>query len=340
MIAAIIAEINQRKDYLTDKTLQSIYFGGGTPSLLDVADLKQIFETIAAHYTFADDIEITLEANPDDLNIEKLRALKTTPINRLSIGIQSFVEADLKYMNRAHNADEAFQCIKLAQDVGFQNLTLDLIYGTPTLSDADWASNLEKVFALNVPHISCYCLTVEEKTALYSLIKKGKAKPVDDEKAAEQFEYLMAAMKKNGFEHYEISNFAKPNAYAKHNTGYWFGHHYLGIGPSAHSFDGISRSWNIANNANYMKQISEKCYNPEVEILTDSERYNELVMTSLRTQWGFDLNLIENEDFRLHFLKNVTQYIDSQMVVFDGTRYVITDKGRFMADGIASDLFV
>jgi oxygen-independent coproporphyrinogen-3 oxidase len=340
MVAAIVSEINQRKDYLENKTLQSIYFGGGTPSLLDVADLERIFETILASFTLADDVEITLEANPDDLTSEKLHALKSTPINRLSIGIQSFVEEDLKYMNRAHNAAEAIQSIKFAQDVGFQNLTLDLIYGTPTLTNEAWASNLELVFDLGIPHISCYCLTIEEKTVLHSLVKKGKAQPVDDEKAAQHFEYLMAAMKKNGYEHYEISNFAKPDAYAKHNTGYWFGHHYLGIGPSAHSFNGVSRSWNIANNALYMKQINEDNHSPEIEILTEAECYNELVMTSLRTQWGLDLNLIQNENFRTHFIENISQFIDNQMIVFDGNRYVITDKGRFMADGIASDLFI
>jgi oxygen-independent coproporphyrinogen III oxidase len=340
MVAAIIKEIELRKDFLASKTLSSVYFGGGTPSLLDVSDLELIFNTINQHFTLTADAEITLEANPDDLTLEKLLALKNTPINRLSIGIQSFVETDLKYMNRAHNAAEAIQSIKNAQHIGFQNITLDLIYGTPTLSDEDWAQNLATTFEFGIPHISCYALTVEEKTVLHKLVKTGKLQPVDDEKAARHFEYLMEAMAKNGYEHYEISNFAKPDHYAKHNTGYWFGRHYLGIGPSAHSYDGATRSWNIANNALYMKQINDGNYAPEVELLSENDRYNELVMTALRTQWGLDLNLIQNPIFRTHFLENVQQFIDNQMIVFDKITYKITTKGRFMSDGIASALFI
>ena len=238
LIDALLQEIAWQKDYLNGATLETIYFGGGTPSLLNESELKTIFNTISKYHTIIDNPEITLEANPDDLNLAYLKTLKNTPINRLSIGIQSFVEEDLKFMNRTHNASEALSCIHHAQDCGFDNLTIDLIYGTPTLSHQAWENNLNTAFRLNIPHLSCYCLTVEPNTALDHFVKKGKAQPVDEQHAAEQFEILLQQTSQAGFEHYEISNFAKPNCYARHNANYWKSVPYLGVGPSAHSFNG------------------------------------------------------------------------------------------------------
>ena len=340
MIDAIVQEISMRKSYLENPILQTIYFGGGTPSLLTISDLAQIFDAIRANFTIAEDAEITLEANPDDLNLQKLIDLRSTPVNRLSIGIQSFVAEDLKYMNRAHDANEAIQCVKLAQQVGFQNLSLDLIYGTPTLSDEDWAKNIQTVFDFDIPHISCYCLTVEEKTALHHQIKKGKAQPVDEEKASRQFEYLMSAMANKGYEHYEISNFSKPGSHARHNTAYWFGSHYLGIGPSSHSFNGVSRSWNIANNATYMKQVEEGVFEPETEILSIENQYNELVMTSLRTKWGINLDLLKEENQVNYFKEKVIAHIENQHIMTENNVYKLTNSGRLFADAISSDLFM
>lgn len=342
MVEAIIEEIGWQKDYLEGAQLETIYFGGGTPSLLSPTDLAAIFEKIYQTYSVANNAEITLEANPDDLTQEKLMALTHTPINRLSIGIQSFFEHDLKFMNRAHNAREAKDCIQNAKDAGFQNLTIDLIYGSPTTTNEQWEENIRMVLSYDIPHISCYCLTVEPNTALDHFVKKGKADPVDEEKAAYQFEILMTTLKAAGYEHYEISNFAKPDWHAKHNSNYWLGAKYLGIGPSAHSFNGASRQWNIANNTKYIQAIQKENPIYEKEILTKQQQYNEYILTALRTKWGCDLSKIKNwgTAFDKHFQKESKSYIQKQLIQQKNNIFTLTDKGKLIADRIAMDLFI
>jgi len=339
MVSAIVQELEIQKDYLGGKPLDSIYFGGGTPSLLSGEDLDLIFKKINDLHIISPSAEITLEANPDDLTDDKLAIFQNSPINRLSIGIQSFSDTDLKYMNRAHNASEAATCIQRAQKYGFSNLTVDLIYGTPTMSDAQWQENIEQVLALNIPHISCYALTVEPKTALEHFIEKGKSKPVDEEQTARQFEYLTAKLKEAGFDHYEISNFAKSQMYARHNSNYWSGENYLGVGPSAHSFNGTSRQWNVANNAQYLKEIEVGKLPFEREELSADQRYNEYVLTTLRTMWGVDFEKI-SPNFQKHFLKNVQPFLENKTVVKKENKFCLTEKGKLLADNISMELFV
>ncbi len=345
MVEAIVRELEWQKDYLQGAPLSSIYFGGGTPSLLDVAELEQIFSKIYQLHSVRADAEITLEANPDDLSLEKLQALRNSPVNRLSIGIQSFAEEDLRFMNRAHNAHEARACIENALALGFDNLTLDLIYGTPTTSHEQWARNLDTIFQYPIPHLSAYCLTVEPKTALDHFVRQGKASPVDEEHANAQFLYLMEATQAQGYEHYEISNFAKPGRYARHNSSYWLGEPYLGIGPSSHSFNGQSRQWNVANNAKYLKILNEGNVTQitdtelfELEELSPATRYNEYVMTGLRTIWGCDLQKIAPV-FQSYFVENVQPFIDKGQVLMQNHQYRLSASGKFMADYIAAQLF-
>ncbi|MDX1943748.1 MAG: radical SAM family heme chaperone HemW [Saprospiraceae bacterium] len=360
MVAAILQELELRKDYLSNKNITSIYFGGGTPSLLNNNELDQILDKIYHVFKIEHDAEITLEANPDDLTKEKLQALRQTPINRLSIGIQSFAEEDLKFMNRAHNATEAKRCIENALEAGFENLTVDLIYGSPTTSDAQWETNIQTIINYNIPHISCYALTVEPKTALDHFVKVGKAPSIDEEQAARQFEILIQLLTNQGYEHYEISNFAKPGWYAKHNSSYWFGEPYLGIGPAAHSFDGNNiRQWNVANNALYIKNMLhfegeaylgiqdlahlEGTPNPlfEKEILTPAQRYNEYIMTSLRTMWGIKLPDIQafGKDFEAHFLQTVPSFIEKGWIFEKDNSFILSTKGKLFADFISAELF-
>ncbi len=339
MVAAILQELEMQKDYLGGEPVETIYFGGGTPSLLDRAELDAFFEVIFKNYPVAAAPEITLEANPDDLNLQKIKELRQTPVNRLSIGIQSFSDADLQFMNRAHNSSEAVACIENAQSQGFENLTVDLIYGSPTTTDEQWEKNLETVFQFQIPHLSCYCLTIEEKTALSHFVKSGKARPVDEEQAARQFEYLIKQTATAGYEHYEISNFAKPGWHSRHNSSYWKGNKYLGVGASAHSFNGISRQWNVANNAKYVQAILAGNIPFEIEILTPEQRYNEYVMTSLRTIWGCDLNNIA-VNFQPYFLKNIAPYLAQEAVVRSGNIFRLTQKGKLLADRIAMELFL
>jgi oxygen-independent coproporphyrinogen-3 oxidase len=343
MVNAICKEIDLRQNYLQDKNLQSIYFGGGTPSLLNQKQLLQIFETIENHFTIQPNAEITLEANPDDLSEEKLAEFKHTPINRLSIGVQSFFDDDLKWMNRAHNANEAENAIAMAKQKGFENITIDLIYGTPGLSDENWLQNIQKALNLGVNHISSSALTVEPKTALAIMIEKGKYADTNEEKAAEQFDILVNTLTANGFVHYEISNFAKPDFFAKHNSNYWKGKHYLGIGPSAHSFNAISRSWNVANNQKYLNALAKNKLEITDEILTINNQINEYIMTGLRTIWGCDLNFIalqfgDTEKQRL--IKEAAKFIDQDLLVINNNILLTTSKGKFLADGIAADLFL
>ncbi|MCB9355913.1 MAG: radical SAM family heme chaperone HemW [Lewinellaceae bacterium] len=342
MIGALLLELDLQKDYLADKELGSVYFGGGTPSLLETGELLRIFEKIQAHFSIAPDAEITLEANPDDLTAEKLGEWRQyTPLNRLSIGIQSFREADLRWMNRAHTAQQAAGCLDLAVAAGFADLSVDLIYGLPGATDADWAQNLEKVFERRIPHLSCYCLTVEPGTALGTFVRKGREKPVDEEAASRQFEYLVDLAADKGYEHYEISNFALPGRHARHNSSYWFGAPYLGIGPSAHSYDGKSRQWNIANNALYIKAIEAGQVPFEQELLTSGQQYNEYVMTALRTMWGADEQKIREMGAPMagHFLRAVEPYLKNGTVVYASGHYRLSKAGKLLADGIAADLF-
>ncbi len=343
MVNAICKEIAMRQNYLQDKNLQSIYFGGGTPSLLSQKQLLQIFETIEKYFIILVDAEITLEANPDDLSEEKLMELKHTPINRLSIGVQSFFDADLQWMNRAHNANEAENAIAMAMQKGFENITIDLIYGTPGLSNENWLQNIQKALNLGVNHISSYALTVEPKTALATMIEKGKYADTNEEKAAEQFDILVNTLTANGFIHYEISNFSKPDFFAKHNSNYWKGKNYLGIGPSAHSFNTVSRSWNVANNQKYLNALAKNELEITDEILTINNQINEYIMTGLRTIWGCDLNFIalqfgDTEKQRL--IKEAAKFIDQDLLVINNNILLTTSKGKFLADGIAADLFL
>jgi len=343
MVEAILKELELQQDYLGGVAIQSVYFGGGTPSLLDVSELEQIFEKINRLHQVAPDAEITLEANPDDLTPEKLRELKNyTPVNRLSIGIQSFADEDLRWMNRAHNSKHARACLDDALTMGFHDLTIDLIYGSPTTPDEQWAENLRLAFEYNIPHLSCYCLTVEEGTALGTFVRRGQQPPMDEDRAARQFEMLMLSAAAKGYEHYEISNFALPGRYARHNTNYWRSESYLGVGPSAHSFDGVSRQWNVANNAQYINLLSEGKVPFEREVLTPIQQYNEYVMTSLRTMWGTDLEKIRatDETFAKHFETEAQSFLEMGMLEQDGQTFRLSRTGKLLADRVAMELFI
>jgi oxygen-independent coproporphyrinogen III oxidase len=341
MLQAIEKEITLSKAYLDGATIETIYFGGGTPSILETDEIQAIIDTIAQYHAIDSQAEITLEANPDDLVAQKVKQLRQTPINRFSIGIQSFYDEDLKYMNRAHNATEANTCVKRVQDAGFENLTIDLIYGTPTMNDQQWHKNISTAIDLQVPHISCYCLTVEPKTALNKMVQTKKLRGVDEEQAANQFESLMNRMEQAGFEHYEISNFGKPNFYAKHNSNYWKGVPYLGIGPSAHSFDGQHRRANIANNALYVKAIEDDTIPFEIEILDHEQRYNEYVMIASRTIWGIQASKVATfgKLYLDYFNKKITSLLANKLVQKEREHYVLTRNGKLMADFVAMELF-
>jgi len=338
LLAALLKETELQKNYLADETVETIYFGGGTPSLLTISDLRFQIDKIKDNFKVADDAEITLEANPDDITDENLRGWKEIGINRLSIGVQSFFEEDLLWMNRAHNAEQAVGSLQLAIKY-FGNITLDLIYGHPLLSNEKWKQNVDKVIALNIPHISCYALTVEPKTPLQKMINEKKKENVQQEKQAEQFLLLMQWLEDAGYEHYEISNFAKPGFRSRHNSSYWQGKKYLGLGPSAHSFDGSSRQWNISNNNIYMESVSKNEIPFEKEQLTPSQRMNEYIMTSLRTTEGLDLE--EIPESLSHELQSVSKkFIDSGKLILKENKLILTREGKLFADGIAAELFV
>lgn len=341
MISAISDEIKLRKDEIKE-AIETIYFGGGTPSLLSIDELQFLIDTIYQNFNVVPKPEITLEANPDDLSENQIIELSKTPINRLSIGVQSFFDDDLKMMNRAHTSSESVDCLSAA--IGsFENITVDLIYGIPNMSSDKWRENLQKVFDLGIPHISSYALTVEPKTAFASFIKKGKYPPLDEKLAAEHFDILVEETAKNGFVHYEISNFGKPKFFSRHNTSYWKGISYYGFGPSAHSFDGKSRSWNIANNSKYIKAISQKEFPSEREVLTKNDRFNEYIMTGLRTVWGVDLEkvkIIFGGEYYQRLLKTSQKFINQDLLVVENNLLLTTQKGKFLADGIAAELFV
>ncbi len=343
VVAAIIREIELRKNYLPSNKIESIYFGGGTPSILSQVELNSIFNEIYKYFDVAEGAEITLEANPDDLNINRLRELKISPINRLSIGIQSFRDEDLIWMNRAHSAMEAKESIRNAKEFGFDNLSLDLIYGTPNLTNEAWKENILQAIDLGVNHISSYCLTVETKTALSYFIEKGNIDPLSEEQASQQFGILLDTLEKNGFEQYEISNFTKDGKYALHNTNYWMNKPYLGIGPSAHSFDLNERSWNIANNILYAVAIEKNELPLGTELLSIANKLNEYIMTSLRTKWGCDLQYIET-NFGYKYVEQIEQqaypHLLKKHLIKDGHTLFVSKEGKFFCDGIASDLFL
>jgi len=341
-IAALLKEMGLQQNYLQQEVITSIYLGGGTPSLLEEDELQQIFKRLRALFTIAPDAEITLEANPDDISPVKLQAWKAVGINRLSIGIQSFFEQDLVWMNRAHNAVQARHCIVLAQEAGFGNLSIDLIYGTPVLTDEQWQENVSTAIAFNIPHLSCYALTVEPGTALQKMIIQHKKEDTDTEKQARHFLLLMDWLQQADYEHYEISNFARPGSRSRHNSSYWAGKKYLGLGPSAHSFNGSSRQWNIANNGLYIQSVEKNILPFEEEILTDTQRLNEYIMTSLRTQEGLDLNytaLTFGENARQQLQTNSGKFIATEKLQLNREALQLTKEGKLFADGIAADLF-
>ena len=343
MLQALSQEIDLRKNYLAGETIETIYFGGGTPSLLSADDLQILIGAITDLYEVSPTAEITLEANPDDLNPQKVREFRQTLVNRFSIGIQSFFEEDLKWMNRAHSASEAQSSIKRVQDAGFENITADLIYGFPLLSTPKWEHNIQQLIELQIPHISSYSMTVEPATALSSFIKKGEQKPMDEGQSSAQFLILMEQLTEVGFEHYEISNFAKPGLYSKHNSNYWEGVPYLGIGPSAHSFNGESRQWNISNNSKYIDQIQLKKIPAEIEVLTTENRINEYIMTSLRTSKGISLQKITERfgsDYSNEVRDGLEPFADKNWINLNDQIVTLTTDGKLFADHIASELFI
>ncbi len=341
LVKAITKEIEFRYKYLNNNKLESIYFGGGTPSLLSKAEFEAIFEAIGKYYSFDNGSEITIETNPDDISNESLKIWKDLKINRLSIGLQSFNDEELKWMNRAHNALQSVNSVKMAQDAGFDNITIDLIYGSKFQDLKTWESTLLRTVSLNTQHISSYNLTIENKTVLGIQNAKGKEPSINDELSSKQFLMMTDILKQNNFIHYEISNFGKPGFFAKHNSNYWLQKHYLGIGPSAHSFNGTSRQWNVKNNNAYIKALENNTDYFEKEELTVKDKFNEYILTRLRTIWGCDVNEIKalfGEQIQKHFLSIVNEK-KNELEENNGV-YTLTAAAKLYADGIASDFFM
>ena len=342
MVFALAKEIQMRKDDSYEETIETIYFGGGTPSVLTSAEINFLIDTVYHNYNVVENPEITLEANPDDLSEERILELSKSKINRLSIGIQSFFEEDLKMMNRAHNSAEAKKCLEYATKY-FDNISLDLIYSIPGMSNEKWKQNIETALSFGIPHISSYALTVEPRTALNKLIQTGKIAAPNDEVAQEHFAILVETLESKGFIHYELSNFAKENYFSKNNSAYWLGKKYIGIGPSAHSYNGVSRSWKVANNPMYLTSIQEDRLPNENEILSVTDCYNEYIMTGLRTIWGVSLDRVQNEfgfDYLNYLQKQANKFLDDDLLFIENGILKPTKKGKFLTDGIASDLFI
>ena len=346
LIAAMIKEIHlvtEKANHSSEKELcETIYFGGGTPSLLSIKELNNILASLFSKFEIAKDAEITLEANPDDITAEKLQLWKKAGINRLSVGVQSFLDQELVWMNRAHSSADSLRCIDEIKNAGFSDYSIDLIYGSPLLNNQDWLNTIDTVINKNIPHISCYALTVEPKTALHKMIAQNKKESVDAEKQAEQFVLLMNQMEQAGYEHYEISNFSKPGRRSKHNSSYWQGKKYYGFGPAAHSYDGIKRKWNISNNALYIQSLKKNSIPSEEETLTSTQSINEYIMTSLRTIEGLDLEKINSLFGTNHvnqLLNASKKYIQSEKIIQQNNRLILTRQGKLFADGIAADLF-
>ncbi|MGB5700662.1 radical SAM family heme chaperone HemW [Muriicola sp.] len=342
MLWALQEELRLRANEFRDTTVSTIYFGGGTPSVLSASEIEQLIQTVYSHYKVEESPEITLEANPDDLSPQKSTELAASPVNRLSIGVQSFFEEDLKLMNRAHSKKQAKDSLKQASQL-FSNISIDLIYGIPYLDDAKWETNIKTALSYGISHISSYALTVEPRTALKTFIEKGIIPDVDDAQAESQFQHLVSRLEQEGFLHYELSNFGKPGFFSKNNSAYWQGKSYLGIGPSAHSFSGTQRSWNIANNTKYIQAIKTGELPQEVETLSQRDRYNEYVMTGLRTMWGVSLTRV-SEEFGTHFkdylLQQAERHIAARFLFLDGDTLLVTKQGKFLSDGLAADLFM
>lgn len=341
LVHALCLELEMRKSEVTE-VVETIYFGGGTPSLLTSDELTTILNGVYSNYRVKEHPEITLESNPDDLTLQKITELANTKVNRLSIGIQSFFEEDLKLMNRAHTAEESMVCIKNASAY-FKNITIDLIYGMPNMSNERWLENVNKAISLGIPHISCYALTVEPKTALESFIRKGLVSPLDDEMAKSHYELLIAETEKMGFINYEFSNFGKEGFESVNNMAYWTGRPYLGVGPSAHSYDGLVRSWNINNNSKYIKSLKEGKLPIEREVLTVNDKYNEYIMTRLRTHWGISLTEIADlfgNTYHDYLMVQAENFIENGYLTLEKGRLKVTKEGKFLSDGIAADLFL
>ncbi|MDC3336355.1 radical SAM family heme chaperone HemW [Flavobacteriales bacterium] len=341
MIKSMVKEIDVHCNF-TDTAIETIYFGGGTPSILGIQDIDTLLNKIKKTFLVVNEPEITFEANPDDLTSEKLRELKNAGINRLSIGIQSFHDDDLLLMNRAHSCDQAINSIKLAQEEGFSNISIDLIYGLPGLSASNWSANIQNAIDLNVQHISAYCLTIEKKTVFYNWHESNKIILPDDQQTLDQFVVLTDLLVANGFEHYEISNFGKQGYYSKHNSNYWLQEKYLGIGPSAHSFNGQSRMWNVRNNNQYIKAIAEKTTFYDQETLTPRDHFNEYILTRLRTKWGINKAELKDRHQTYYAIlkKQMKKWLDQKMVLENDTFFVLSPSGKFIADRIISDLFI
>jgi len=343
MIDAIAKELQLASGYLEDETLKTIYFGGGTPSLLNENELNKLFESIYKHFHVEKDAEITLEANPDDLNKEKSTIIQSTPVNRLSIGVQSFHDDDLLALNRIHSSQQALDVIYTMQDAGITNISIDLIYGIPGLTDEKWQQNLDTFLGLGLPHLSAYSLTVEKHTTLDWLISKGRSQPVNEEQSINHFKILQSFMAAHGYQQYEISNFSLPGKNSKHNSAYWSGEKYLGVGPAAHSFNCNSRRWNIANSMKYITAISSGSLCYEEEILSEKQKFNEYVLTSLRTMEGCDLDVIEKRfgsGYRKTIEKALAKNLSSGNYILKNNHLILTPEGMLFADGLASDLFI
>lgn len=341
MVETMQLELTLRREYLTDSCLESIYFGGGTPSLLTLEELQQFFSTLHANFTLSENAEITLEANPDDITNENLANWRKVGINRLSIGLQSFKEKDLNWMNRAHSVQDALNCVELAKSHGFQNINVDLIYGLPELTLEEWKQHIALVLEMDVQHISAYCLTIEAKTALHKMVATQKIFPAGEDAQSDQFLLLIELLKTAGFEQYEISNFGLPGLHAVHNSNYWKGKEYLGIGPSAHSFNGISRRWNVSNNSRYIANFNTQKEWFEEEILKPKDRWNEILLTGLRTSSGVQFNqLLALQELPVSFQEKLIEFSANKWLLQTDNSIVLTEQGRLMADHIAAELFL
>lgn len=341
LIEAIQLELEFRKSYLEEEPLKTVYFGGGTPTVIESHLLEDVMNTIAKNYAFINEPEITVECNPDDITPEKLSELKSFGVNRLSIGVQSFFNDTLQFMNRAHNASEAKTAIKMVQDCGIDNITIDLIYGVPGTDLLRWKEELNQMVELGVPHLSAYCLTIEENTVFGARHKKGELKTFPDTESLKQFDYLIDFAAQHGLEQYEISNFSKPGYISQHNSAYWLGETYLGVGPAAHSYNGKSRGWNVANNPQYIQRVTHKKDCHSTENLSQSDRFNEYILTRLRTKWGIDLNDLKgiSTEMTKAIQPDLAKYIQSNELQKTGTVFTLTRSGKFIADAISADLF-
>ncbi|MFT4753295.1 MAG: oxygen-independent coproporphyrinogen-3 oxidase [Salibacteraceae bacterium] len=343
LIDAMKAEIRLQRNYLDNEEVKTIYFGGGTPSAVPPHYISDLIEEIRKYHLVTASSEITLEANPDDLTQDNIAVWKAAGINRLSVGVQSFENEHLIWMNRAHNRDQAISGLTWAKEAGITNITMDLIYGVPGMTMDQWQDNLNTFFELDLPHLSAYGLTVEPKTHLGNLVKSNTVKAVEDERYNEQLERLISETTKRGFEHYEISNFGMPGRYSKHNTAYWLGEKYLGIGPSAHSFNGTERSWSVSSNMKYVKMLGQNQLPSEVEVLTKNDRFNEYILTRLRTIWGIDLDQIKEQfgsEFQNNLKNSLTPFLKSNLIIQSKNSYTLSAQGKYLADKISSDLFV